>query len=420
MMIRTLRKAGMGGVCILSIWMIISLIMMAFVGRAHAGETWRLQRVVVVMRHGIRPPTKEKVVPEGFTQKTWPSWDVPYGYLTGHGAQAVTKLGELDAQSYGAFLGDDCRNLRVVADIDERTLKTAEAYAQALDPKCPLKVEHGPMDQADPRFSPFEADTPADGERMLASAQAAVKGQGGLAALDKRYAPLLKKLDAILGCCAAPACPDGAKACGLEDMSTRFVDKNNRVKIDGGLDVASSLAQVLLLQYTDGKPLDQVGWGQADRQTLAELSALHALEFQLVARPKAIAEFGARPLLAEIRRGLFATDTVKMTVLVGHDSNLAYLGGALGLHWQAGGQRPDALAADDPAPGGALIFETWRGGDGRGGDGREMVIVRYRAQSLDQMRNLTDLTPDASQVLSVPACGGKTACTARRFDSLVK
>ncbi|MGN6425149.1 MAG: histidine-type phosphatase [Asticcacaulis sp.] len=417
-MVRTLRKAGIGGLGVLLTWMVFSLIAMAFLGRAEASEAWRLERVVVVMRHGVRPPTKARVVPEGFTQKTWPSWDVDWGYLTGHGAKAIAKLGELDARSYGAFLGEDCHNIRVVADIDQRTLKTAEAYAQALEPKCPVTVEHGPMDQADPRFSPFEADTPADGEAMLAAAQGAL-GSGGLAALDASYAPLLKKLDAILGCCSAPACPDGAASCGLEDMPTRFVDKKNRVKIDGGLDTASSLAQVLLLQYADAKPLDSVGWGLADRQTIADLSALHALEFQLVARPKAIADFGARPLLAEVKRGLFATDTKKMTVLVGHDSNLAYVGGALDLHWKAGGLAPDSLAPDslakdDPAPGGALIFEKWRNPKGR-----EVVIVRYRAQSLDQMRNLTDLTPAASHILPLSLCHGKTACAAKRFETLL-
>lgn len=416
MAVRIILKAGGGALGVLVGWLVMTaavLAVTALAPQAHAAESWKLQRVVVVMRHGVRPPTKEKVVPEGFTAKTWPSWDVDWGHLTGHGAQAVTKLGELDARSYGAFLGEDCDNLRVVADIDQRTLKTAEAYAQALDPHCPVTVEHGPMDQADPRFSPFEADTPADGEAMLAAAQGAL-GQGGLAPLDARYAPLLKKLDAILGCCTAPACPDGAASCGLEDMPTRFVVKENRVKIDGGLDIASSLAQVLLLQYADAKPLDSVGWGLADRKTIADLSALHALEFQLVARPKAIADFGARPLLAEVKRGLFATDTKKMTVLVGHDFNLAYVGGALDLHWKAGGQAPDSLAKDDPAPGGALIFEKWRNPKGR-----EVVIVRYRAQSLDQMHNLTELTPDASHILPLSLCRGKTACAAKRFETLL-
>lgn len=417
MILKTLGKASLGGLCVLATWLFTALLGLVMVGHAGAatpnlsvpGQGWQLQRVVVVMRHGVRPPTKAKVTPEGVTTKTWPTWDVDWGYLTGHGAQAIAKLGALDRRSYGAFIGADCsRAVRIVADVDERTLKTAEAYAGALQPGCTLDVEHGPLDQADVRFSPFEGDTPADGARMLSSAQAGV-GRGGLAAVDAKYAPLLKKLDTILDCCRAPACPKAASSCGLEDMPTSFVDKNNRVKIDGGLDIASSLAQVLLLQYADGKPLDQVGWGLADRDTIADLSALHALEFQLVARPKAIADFGAKPLLAEVKRGLFATDTARYTVLVGHDSNLAYVGGALDLHWKAGD-----LAADDPAPGGALIFEKWRSPAGS-----EVVVVRYRAQSLDQMRDLSDLTPNASSVLAQPQCGAKTTCDGARFMRLL-
>jgi len=406
-------RAGAGGLCVLLTWLVAAMAATAVLGlapRAHAGAEHglKLERVVVVMRHGIRPPTKVKVVPDGFTQKTWPSWDVPYGWLTGHGEKAVAKLGQLDARTYGAFLGTDCRDWRVVADVDQRTLKTAGAYAAALRPACAADIEHGPLDQADVRFSPFEGEAQADGAAMLASAQGALP-KGGLGALDAAYAPLLKKLDTILGCCAAAACPKSAMTCGLEDRPTAMDARGNRVKISGGLDTASTLAQVLLLQYADAKPMDQVGWGQADRAMIAKLSAFHALEFRLVARPKAIADFGARPLLSEVKRGLFATDTPKYTVLVGHDSNLAYLGGALGLHWKAGD-----LAVDDPAPGGALIFEKWRDGRGHG-----LVIVRYRAQSLDQMRDLSDLTPQAAQALRLSMCGGGMSCSAVRFEKLL-
>ena len=383
---------------------VLFVCLLGIAGQAAAKETWTLQRAVMVMRHGVRPPTKAQVLPEGVTNRAWPDWDVPFGNLTTHGAQAIARLGEFDRSAYAGLIGDGCpdvHTVRIVADTDQRTLKTAEAWASTALPGCAPDIEHVPLDQADPRFSPFEQDKLPDAAPMLASAEAALP-TGGMAAVDAANHDRLARLSTLLGC-------TGEAACNLADMSTHLDAAKGRVKIDGGIDIGSTAGEVLMLEYADGKPLDQVGWGLAERDTIRDLLNLHALEFQLVARPKAIAAFAAAPLLAEIRRGLFATDTARLTVLVGHDSNLAYLGGALGLHWTGGD-----FAPDDIPPGGALVFEKWRSTAGR-----EVVIVRFRSQTLDEIRNLTPLGEGASAALPQPGCGGRTACTAGRFSAVL-
>lgn len=367
-----------------------------------------LERVVVIMRHGIRPPTKEVFVPQGATNRVWAKWDVPYGHLTAHGGLAINKLAEFDGGNYRGFLGSNCKSLHVVADVDQRTLKTAEIYGKTIAPKCNINVEHVALDGVDERFSPFEGKVNLDSAMLLAAAQRQLPN-GGFAALHQKYAPLLAKLDKISGCCAPPICPDN-KACGLNDLKTDFsIKKGGRVKIDGGLDIASTMAQVLLLQYTDGKPLSDVGFGEASADDVRAFSQFHALEFNLIARPSAIAKIGAKPLLKEIENGLFAANAPKYSVFVGHDTNIANIGGALDVHWVAGD-----LAPDDPSPGGALIFEKWR--SKKGG---EYVVVRYRSQTLDEMRNLGNLKSNASKILSQPLCDAKTACSAARFKKLL-
>jgi 4-phytase/acid phosphatase len=87
----------------------------------------------------------------------------------------------------------------------------------------------------------------------------------------------------------------------------------------------------------------------------------------------------------------------RLLILSGHDSNLAAIGGALGLSWMIDGRR------DDTPPGGALVFELWKA------RGSEAWSVRtfYTAQSLDQMRNATPLTlanPPERVVVFVPGC----------------
>jgi 4-phytase/acid phosphatase len=369
---------------------------------AAPAKGYTLDRVVVVMRHGVRPPTKAQVVPEGLTTRDWPKWDVPYGYLTAHGTQAVTRLGEFDGQTYAGLLADACKDskvpaVRVVADTDQRTLATADAWAGGAVKGCKLPVENAGEGKADPRFSPFETEQKFDAGAGLKAAQAALP-KGGLAGLDISNRTRLDVMSAILGCTKAD--------CKLSGMPATLDAAKGRVKISGGLDTGSTISQVLMLEYADGKPMNEVGWGLADKARIRDLLTLHALEFQLVARPKAIADFGARPLLAEVKRGLFATDTSRFTILVGHDSNLAYIGGALGLHW-IGGDFPQ----DDPPPGGAIIFELWKNKAGV-----QKVVVRFRSQTLDEIRNLTPLTPGALTTLKPAVCGGQPVCDGGPFE----
>ncbi len=369
---------------------------------AAPAKGYALDRVVVVMRHGVRPPTKAQVIDPGLTNREWPKWDVPFGYLTTHGTEAIARLGDFDGQTYADQLSDACAGsgrapaVRVVADTDQRTIATAEAWAGAAVKGCKLPVENAGEGKADPRFSPFEVEQKLDAAVALKSAQDALP-KGGLAGLDTANRARLDAASAILGCTKAD--------CKLSGMPTQFDASKGRLKISGGIDSASTVGQVLMLEYADGKPMNEVGWGLADKARIRDLLTFHALEFQLVARPKAIAEFGAKPLLAEVKRGLFATDTARTTVLVGHDSNLAYVGGALGLHW-IGGDFPQ----DDPPPGGAIIFELWRNKAGA-----EKVVVRFRSQTIDEIRNLTPLKAGALTTLKPTVCGGKPVCDGPQF-----
>ncbi len=368
--------------------------------QAQQAKDWKLERVVVIMRHGIRPPTKAEPLPAGEAQQPWPAWDVNWGYLTAHGTQAVAKVGDFDRATYAGLLGKACpaaHDVRVVADSDERTVKTAEAYAGAMFAGCTVPVEHLAEGQKDARFS---ADGDIDPAAALASAQSALP-PGGLPAIDAQYADELKALTRILGCTQP--------ACDLSQQPATLDAAKGHLKLGGGLNTASTLAEILALEYAEGKPMSEVGWGRTNRGEIADLLRFHSLEYIMTARPKALAQSGAKALLGEVRRGLFATDTARYTVLVGHDGNIAHIGGALDLHWQGGD-----FAQDDPPPAGALIFELWR--DGKGG---KHVVVRFRSQTLDEMRNLTPLTKDASKALALPQCGGATSCDAKVFEAVL-
>lgn len=261
-------------------------------------------------------------------------------------------------------------SVHAVADTDQRTMRTAEVYVASLLPGCAVTVEHGVPGAVDPRFSPFDGTPLLTPEAAQAAALSGLP-EGGVAALDRSIAPLLGRLDAVIAC--------GAPACAIAAQPTRVTAPKGRVKLAGGLGIGGSLAETLALEYAEGKPMSEVGWGRVDRATITDLLALHPGEYSLTARPLPIARAGSRVLLGEVFAALAQDRAARFSLFLGHDTNIALIGGALGLHWQAA-QFPQ----DDPPPGGALIFERWSNGHGL-----YRLRLRFRAQTLDEMRNLT-------------------------------
>jgi 4-phytase/acid phosphatase len=100
-------------------------------------------------------------------------------------------------------------------------------------------------------------------------------------------------------------------------------------------------------------------------------------------------------------------------ILVGHDTNIVTLAGALGIDWIADGR------VDDSPPGGALVFELWR--SPKSGP---FVRVAFTAQTLEQMRNsepLTPANPPAEAPIFVPACSGPDlSCTWDSFSAAMR
>jgi len=88
----------------------------------------------------------------------------------------------------------------------------------------------------------------------------------------------------------------------------------------------------------------------------------------------------------------------KLVVYVGHDTNLANIGGMLGLHW-----RLKTYLPDETPPAGALAFELLR----ETSSGRYFVRMAYYSQTLEQMRRMARLDlanpPDRALVV-LPGC----------------
>jgi 4-phytase/acid phosphatase len=394
----------------------------------------QLQLVVLISRHGVRSPTGKTEQMNRYAQKPWPTWSVPAGYLTEHGARLMTLFGIYDREmlaAEGLFKPagcEDAAHIRIVADSDQRTRETGKALAAGLAPGCTIAVAALPEGTADPLFHPMAAGL-GQPDKLLATA--AVSGRIGAnpQGLAEAYRPQLESLEEVLrGCKLGAECAGAAAAQSLFDIPSSIApgQGDHLVELRTPLGIASTMAENLLLEYTEGMETANVGWGRVDAHELRELLELHTANEDIAQRTGYIARVQSSNLLFHVLQSMEETVTAhpvkgaltqpgdRLLILVGHDTNLANIGGALGLSWLIDGRR------DDTPPGGSLVFELWKSR----GTGESFVKTFYMAQTLEQMRNATPLSienPPSRVPVFVPGCGrADGSCTWKQFQETVQ
>ncbi len=131
-----------------------------------------------------------------------------------------------------------------------------------------------------------------DHDRALAS----IAGRIGSdpAAVTEAYRPQLERLQRILlGCPATAPCPQPGHTAArlLLDIPASLEDGkgDHPANLKGPLSTASTITENFLLEYANGLPMDQVGWGRVDLATLKQLLALHTAASDLTRRSSYLA-----------------------------------------------------------------------------------------------------------------------------------
>jgi 4-phytase/acid phosphatase len=267
----------------------------------------------------------------------------------------------------GLLTGDpavDASRVTLRADNDQRTIDTAQTLGRELLPGRTVSVKALPSGQFDPLFQPLRAHI---GHADPAKGRAAVLGRlgGDATVLDRAYAPQFALLRSILyggdgaaagasGTVRPPASasgdpvPAGAAGAANPFDAPAFVgpgEYDNVVSVRGPLRAALMTTESLLLEYLDGMPEQDVGWGRVDATVLTQLLTLHDLYFDLVGRTFYPAQVQGSNLASHLLDTLRQAQTgqtqpgalgpvgPRIVVVVGHDTNLANLGGLLGLSW---------------------------------------------------------------------------------------
>lgn len=392
-----------------------------------------LKFVLVLTRHGVRSPTWTNERLDEYARDPWPKWDVKPGELTPHGKLLMKQFGAY----YRVSLADDgllslkgcadASRVYIDADTDERTVDTGHGIAEGLLPGCTLDVHALAGGAKDPLFH-------ASGEVAKPDAQVgffAVSGHvgGDVAALSPAHQEQLDAMQQVLWDCADASCKVENKKSLLAVQSSLVPGSGDHLaEIKGPLNTAATFAENLQLEYLEGMPAEQVGWGRVDEAKVRALMALHAASSDLMQRTPYVARVQASNLLFHISQTLAQAEQgqavagaiglahQKIVFLVGHDTNLSNLAALLDAHWLV-----DDYQRDDAAPGGALVFELWQR------QGREdEVRVYYTVQRPSQMRNAVPLSlaePPAKATVFLPGCSraeAGTPCDWGEFQRLAK
>jgi 4-phytase/acid phosphatase len=383
----------------------------------------RLKFVVILSRHGVRSPTGGADQLNQYATQPWPKWEVPPGYLTPHGAQLMTIFGRYYRFYFakqGLLASTGCADAKYVSfysDSDQRTVETGKSLAAGMFPGCSVNEQSEQhalaKGQADPLFHSLAAGV---GQPDRNRAVASIGGRIGNdpAGLTEAYRSELEELQRILlGCAPSSPCPQPGHAAAklLLDIPASLDAGNgdHLAELRGPLNTASTMTENLLLEYTDGMPMDQVGWGRVDLATLMQLMPLHTAASDLTRRSSYLAKIQASNALAHILKTMEQAATGKAVpgalgkpedraiVFVGHDTNLNNIAGMLNINWLVDSRR------DDTPPGGALIFELWQSANASGYE----VHAYYTAQTLEQMRQIRPLDldePPARAEVFIPGC----------------
>ncbi|URQ62098.1 bifunctional glucose-1-phosphatase/inositol phosphatase [Pantoea alhagi] len=371
--------------CALSV---IAALPLGFSAHAADGDL-QLQQVLMLSRHNLRAPLADNgSVLAQATKKAWPQWDVAGGELTTKGGVLEVYMGRYTREwlaQQGLMKNDACpasSEVFAYANSLQRTVATAQYFVTGAFPGCDVTVTHqDEMGTMDPVFNPVISN---DSEEFNKKALAALTAQGEKLSLK----PAFQRLEKIVDYKNSPAC-NGKKQCALSsDNQNKFSAENGKEpNVAGPLKVGNSLVDAFTLQYYQGFPLEQVAWGQIKTpEQWQELAAIkNGYQDALFTSPE-IAREVAAPLIDYIRSQLVDQDKAsapKVTLMVGHDSNIASLLAAL-----------DTKAYTLPGQyektpiGGQVVFERWH--DVKAD--KDLVKIEYVYQTAEQLRDAEALS----------------------------
>lgn len=352
--------------------------------------------------------------------------------LTPNGGKNETLLGgyfrsRLTRQ--GVLTGNDSADAAFVyfrANGTPLIVGTAQAFATAMLPAANATINSYAPTANDPLFNPLNTGVATLDYKK---AVAAVNGRLGNnpQSLFSAYAPELALTRSLLF--NYPVGQTSAPATGKVDVTALPITVaagSPALPVDlGGLATLGYAIDPFVMEYADGMPSSQVGWGQLTAAGILQTFRLYNLLLNLEFRTPYLAGVQSSNLTSHVLQtlvqaatgnampGALATPSTRVVVLVASNTNITGLAGLLHLDWLVPGYQ-----ADVAAPGGALVFELRQSQS----TGEYIVRAIYITQTMDQLRNLTVLTldtPPAVAPVFIPGCSIRNATFDCPLDKFV-
>jgi 4-phytase/acid phosphatase len=406
---------------------------------AQPADNTELKQVIVFGRHSVRSPLEPNSVLDTFSTQPFPAFSVAPGYLTANGATLETIIGgyyRLWFTQEKLLTGNDSADASLVyfrANVIERTIASAQAFAAGMLPAATVSVNHYGPTESDPLFDPVGAHVARMNQQM---AVAAVAGRFGdnPQALATAYAPELALARSVLfhyplSETPPPPTPDGKVDVTAIPFTFAPGGQSGWTVDPGGLGTVLLAVDPFVMEYAEGLPASDVGWGQLTAGGVSQILRLYSLGLDLPCRTPYLDKVQSSNLASHVMRsmlqaatgnamtGALGTPSTKMVVLIASDAQIIGLAGIFGLDWVLPGYQTNYCA-----PGGALVLELRQSQI----TGEYVVRASYVAQTLDQLRNRTALTlaaPPASAPVFIPGCSGRNAtydCPLTNFVRIAK
>lgn len=359
-----------------------------------AKETWVLEKVVEISRHGVRPPTTDsRQIIEKATNRLWPVWGTPDGELTTHGAAAVALKGSYEGNYYRKqhFFPDSCpdaSDVYIWASPLERTRATAKAMAASMFPNCNVPVFSEKITKKnkgnDTLFHPTQSGLIRLDHSFAAQQSMQVMGQDPQAYLNQFHTDIQFLENAV--CLPNQSCPL------FEQINKGKTDLKQTLKIINAL---SDIAETIQLAYSQGLPSDQITVNH--NEDMAKLIALQSIKYPVIQDIPYIAQQDSSTLMHQIQIALtqgtnlelkqdnIAAMNARYLLFVGHETNISQLRTLLHFNWQLGHYPKGNIP-----PAGSLVFERWLNTATQ----QRYLHIYFQTQGLDQIRNLQPVTND--------------------------
>ena len=401
-----------------------------------AENTLELEQVLIFSRHSIRAPLSNYNNALGnATTRTWPVWSTEGGLLTPKGGKVEEHIG----QYYRLWLAQNrllpasgCPQAGEVftyANSLPRTIDTAKHFLTGAFPGCELpvvnRVEVGKMD---PVFNPIVTAEVTDkfNQGAIDATDKSV-GAGGLNGLNGSLKTNYALIEKILNFKDGKTCQQD-KVCDLASQPSKLVlSQGKEPGISGPLGLGTGISDAFMLQYYEGLPEKDVAWGQVKtpEQWRQVEEFKNAAQKALFSSPQ-VADNTAGPTL-QFMSGVLdpaqaktadqqAAQKARVTLMVGHDSNIAAFVSALKIKdFTLPGQYERTPIA------GAVVFQRWHDKKAN----KDLIKIEYVYPTAKQIRNNSTYSlkqPLHRVLLESASCpvDNKGFCSAETFNQLLQ